>query len=120
MEAGCGTGTTICNLASLFPAASFLGVDLTPNSLKLATERAPKMELSNTRFELHGLNNLELAEGAGMSLFRWLAVSNNITKLIPSDLIGELFEVLSRFDQLKILDYLLKPDHYTMVFRIED
>ncbi|MBF0482798.1 MAG: methyltransferase domain-containing protein [Desulfovibrionaceae bacterium] len=50
LDAGCGTGAMLCDIARAIPEATFLGVDLTPASLQIAREYVAEKGLTNVDF----------------------------------------------------------------------
>lgn len=60
IEAGCGTGNTMCQLSRHFPSASFTGVDLTPASLAKAEARRAQLGLNNLAFQEGNILSLDL------------------------------------------------------------
>src|SRR5690348_2585239 len=50
LEAGCGTGNMVIDIATLLPDTEIVAVDLTDQSLALARERAAKHGLKNVSF----------------------------------------------------------------------
>ena len=51
LEAGCGTGRLCCLLARDFPNLQVIGMDISPNSLKIANSLKEYLQLSNVSFE---------------------------------------------------------------------
>lgn len=62
MEAGCGTGNTLIKLARMYPSSKFTGIDMTPNSLRIAKKNAAKMALKNISFIKKDILKLNLSE----------------------------------------------------------
>jgi len=60
LEAGCGTGSNITPLSQQFPTSRFLGIDLTPASIKIAKEKAEKLEIKNLDFQIANILELDL------------------------------------------------------------
>ncbi len=55
LEAGCGTGRLCCLLARDFPNLQVIGMDISPNSLKIANRLKEYLQLSNVSFETGNL-----------------------------------------------------------------
>jgi len=55
LEAGCGTGRLCCLLARDFPNLRVIGIDISPNSLKIANLLKEYLHVSNVSFEIGDL-----------------------------------------------------------------
>jgi len=62
LEAGCGTGPTICKIAQLYPSCNALGVDLSTESLKIAQNMKNKHNLSNLHFKEANILEMDLGK----------------------------------------------------------
>jgi SAM-dependent methyltransferase len=62
LEAGCGTGTTITQIAAGFPRSRVLGLDLTPASLDIARKNAQELNLPNLEFREDNILTMDLKE----------------------------------------------------------
>ena len=51
LDLGCGDGTTLSMLASMYPDAQFTGIDFNEDHIRLARETACQMELKNVEFQ---------------------------------------------------------------------
>jgi SAM-dependent methyltransferase len=60
LDAGCGTGQRIIQLAKQNPGAELLGIDMTRRSLMVARDLAVANHVANIRFEEHDILNLDL------------------------------------------------------------
>jgi SAM-dependent methyltransferase len=57
-DVGCGTGHAVNLLAHAYPASRFVGYDIAPDAIAVATAEAEAMGLLNTRFEVLDVNRL--------------------------------------------------------------
>lgn len=55
LDAGCGSGHRIINVAEFFKNCNFLGIDITEESLKIANELKKNKRLQNIRFLRHNI-----------------------------------------------------------------
>jgi len=55
LEAGCGTGRFCCLLAKDFPNCTVIGIDISPNSLKIANILKRYLQVSNVSFKIGNL-----------------------------------------------------------------
>ena len=55
LEAGCGTGRFCCLLAKDYPNSEVVGIDISPNSLKIANFLKKFLQISNVIFEMGNL-----------------------------------------------------------------
>jgi 2-polyprenyl-3-methyl-5-hydroxy-6-metoxy-1,4-benzoquinol methylase len=62
LEAGCGTGATIMQVAKSFPDSSILGTDLSPTSLEIAKKIKQNANLSNIEFKNANILTMNLQE----------------------------------------------------------
>lgn len=62
LDAGCGTGQRTLGCARRFPNSTFLGVDVTGESLKIAASLAHRYGIRNITFECHDILHLNLGE----------------------------------------------------------
>ncbi len=62
LDAGCGTGNALAQLAKQFPRARFWGVDVTPASIEIARENAAQRNLRNVTFRVADILTAELGE----------------------------------------------------------
>lgn len=61
LDAGCGSGHRLLNLAKRYPKANFTGVDLSASSLKVAAQIARQSGIANVTFRQANLLELKLA-----------------------------------------------------------
>lgn len=61
LDAGCGSGHRLLNLAKRYPKANFTGIDLSASSLKIAAQMARKNGITNVMFEQANLLELNLS-----------------------------------------------------------
>lgn len=59
LDAGCGTGHRILDVAKAFPHANFLAFDLSPKSIELAKQQAAKDQVSNIEFHTNNIIEYE-------------------------------------------------------------
>lgn len=50
LDAGCGTGNRTIEMAKAYPNASFIGIDMTTNSLNIARRQAKELGITNVEF----------------------------------------------------------------------
>lgn len=62
LDAGCGTGHRLVGAAKRYPAAQFVGVDMTESSLGIAERLAAKHNARNVRLEQRNLLDLNLSD----------------------------------------------------------
>ncbi len=62
LDAGCGSGHRLLNMARRYPKAKFTGVDLSASSLRVAAELARKSDITNVLFQQANLLDLKLAQ----------------------------------------------------------
>ncbi len=63
LELGCGGGSNIIPLAYGLPNAAFVGIDLSPRQIEIATERARQLGLTNLRLEAMDIQDATAIEG---------------------------------------------------------
>jgi SAM-dependent methyltransferase len=63
LDAGCGTGNALVQLAAQFPSGRFWGVDLTPASVEIARAHAARRGLTNISFQVDNILTMDLAQG---------------------------------------------------------
>jgi 2-polyprenyl-3-methyl-5-hydroxy-6-metoxy-1,4-benzoquinol methylase len=59
LDAGCGHGHVSVRIADAFPASRIVGYDRAPASIAAARSRAGRLGLTNARFEVHDIGDLE-------------------------------------------------------------
>jgi 2-polyprenyl-3-methyl-5-hydroxy-6-metoxy-1,4-benzoquinol methylase len=62
LDAGCGSGHRLLNMAKRYPKAKFTGVDLSSSSLKVAAQLARKSGITNVMFQQANLLELNLPQ----------------------------------------------------------
>jgi 2-polyprenyl-3-methyl-5-hydroxy-6-metoxy-1,4-benzoquinol methylase len=62
LDAGCGSGHRLLNMAKRYPKAKFAGVDLSASSLRVAAQLARKSETANVTFQQANLLELNLPQ----------------------------------------------------------
>jgi SAM-dependent methyltransferase len=62
LDAGCGRGRALIALAERFPRSRFVGYDLCEDAIAYARHQAVERRLSNVRFEVVDLTNLDEAD----------------------------------------------------------
>ena len=62
LEIGCGSGNAACALAQRFPNSRFTAYDLCDDAIAAARREADKLSLSNVRFEVHDITQLNEPE----------------------------------------------------------
>jgi len=62
LDAGCGSGHRLLNMAKRYPKAKFTGVDLSASSLKVAAQLARRSEIANVTFQQANLLELKLPQ----------------------------------------------------------
>jgi len=62
LDAGCGTGVMLCDLAEEIPEAEFTGIDLSRQSLDILRQSLSKKKLGNVRFHEDNLMALKLTD----------------------------------------------------------
>ena len=65
LDAGCGSGRILNQLANLYPASSFTGLDLSPEAIGSATTDARARGLTNVRFEARDLSDFDATAPPG-------------------------------------------------------
>ena len=63
LEIGCGSGKAACALAQCFPNSRFTAYDLCEDAIAAASREADKLNLSNVRFEVYDITQLNEPEG---------------------------------------------------------
>lgn len=63
LEAGCGVGAQTIQLAMRNPAARFVAIDRSPDSVKIARERVDACALTNVEFQLADIHELPFDDG---------------------------------------------------------
>jgi ubiquinone/menaquinone biosynthesis C-methylase UbiE len=63
LDVGCGRGKALMIMAKEFPESTFLGIDISEQSMKQANEEANSLGLSNLRFEMRDAADPGLASG---------------------------------------------------------
>ncbi|MDT7895839.1 MAG: methyltransferase domain-containing protein [Desulfurococcales archaeon] len=64
LEAGCGTGASLPDIAELIPSASLYGVDYTRHFIGLAEERARSLGFSRATYVQGDIRSLDVLDGA--------------------------------------------------------
>jgi SAM-dependent methyltransferase len=93
-DLGCGIGTTLIYLASMYPQAHFVGVDFNADHINSANELAKKAQLSNIEFHQLDFADLESwnIEGFDFTVcfgaFSWinLSLQNSILSFVANKL----------------------------------
>ncbi len=62
LDAGCGTGNSVTQLAKQFPGGRFVAVDLTPASIAAARESAARRGVTNITFVVDNILTMDLGE----------------------------------------------------------
>src|SRR5687767_10882780 len=65
LELGCGAGGNLIPMAEALPGSEFLGVDLSPQQIEIASEHVRAMGLRNIRFQAADFSSV----GDSMGLF---------------------------------------------------
>ncbi|MDN5858881.1 MAG: class I SAM-dependent methyltransferase [Pseudonocardia sp.] len=61
-DVGCGTGHALVLLGAAFPASTYVGYDLAPDAIALATDEATSEGLANVRFDVADIARLAPAD----------------------------------------------------------
>ncbi|HSK14114.1 MAG TPA: class I SAM-dependent methyltransferase, partial [Phnomibacter sp.] len=69
LDAGCGTGGLVIDLAARFPNSRFTGVDLTGFAIEMAQKKAQEKGLTNTEFLIRDLTDLDRTANEGQYEF---------------------------------------------------
>ena len=107
-DLGCGDGTTLNILASMFPKAEFTGVDLNEEHTRMARETAERAGLRNITFhnasfsEIAGLNVGKLDYISCMGVFSW------ISKRLQEDIFAFVTDHLAD-DGIFVVEYTTNP-----------
>jgi SAM-dependent methyltransferase len=108
LDLGCGDGTTLITLASLFPEARFTGIDLNKEHIRIANKTTAAKGLTNVNFHEQNFKDLDHIE---LSMFdyivcygtySWIStpLQNAIEKFIGKSL---------KQDGLFLIHYAAKP-----------
>jgi SAM-dependent methyltransferase len=101
LEAGCGTGCQTRFLAANNPAASFVCVDISPDSLNQAKAAARERGFTNVRFQQASLFKLPFADG----MFDFVFVCFVLEHLSdPAGALAELMRVLKPGGQITAIE----------------
>lgn len=63
LEIGCATGTHLIGLASAYPNATFVGIDLSANQLKIAQDDVAAVGLTNVKFQHASVTDIDESWG---------------------------------------------------------
>ncbi|MHA2100394.1 MAG: methyltransferase domain-containing protein [Candidatus Kariarchaeaceae archaeon] len=100
IDYGSGTGHDGLSIASIIKTSEIWGIDVTPEMVNYATEKANDLDLNNIKF-IEGSNLDRFADESQDMVY-----TNNVFNLLPSktDFIHEAFRVLKREGLLIIAD----------------
>lgn len=90
LDVGCGSGRAMCELASMFPASRFHGVDLCEDAIASARAEAARRGLTNVRFEIG--DDSQLADRAVFDLVTGFDVVHD--QADPAGLLRAIRQVL--------------------------
>jgi len=62
LDAGCGTGHAITQLAKQFPTSRIQAIDVTPASIRVAIGNAASLGMANVRFDVDNILTMDLGE----------------------------------------------------------
>ena len=91
LEIGCGEGGHLAPLAYAFPESSFVGVDLSQNSIERATELAGRLGLNNAKFIAQDL--VDFPEDSGT--FDYI-IAHGIYSWVPEEAQEKILEICGR------------------------
>lgn len=83
LDLACGTGILTFKLASAFPSARILGIDITPEYLEIAIAKAEHLHFSNTRFIIHRAEEVLLDKRFDCIVSSYLAKYADLRILVP-------------------------------------
>ncbi|HEX7474353.1 MAG TPA: class I SAM-dependent methyltransferase [Dehalococcoidales bacterium] len=102
VDAGCGPGYLVMDLTRRFPELDIVGIDISPEMLKLAEKNCRQQNLNNhVKFEIAAVERLPFETGSvdfvvsSLSLHHWLD---------PAPALQEIFRVLKPGGQTLIFD----------------
>jgi SAM-dependent methyltransferase len=90
LDLGCSTGGNIISMAVEFPHSTFVGVDFSPRQIETARRTATQLGLSNVRFEVMSIADVD----QGLGTFDYI-VSHGVYSWVPAEVQRALLRVCS-------------------------
>jgi ubiquinone/menaquinone biosynthesis C-methylase UbiE len=102
LDAGCGVGGTVLDLAKKYPNVSFTGITLTTEHIKLAKKITREKKLENTKFELASFINTSYPDNNFDCVYaiESICYAKNI-----ADFINEMYRILKPGGRLLVIDF---------------
>jgi ubiquinone/menaquinone biosynthesis C-methylase UbiE len=107
LDAGCGVGATLIQLASDYPNSDFYGITLTPNEIKIGEKLKNENNLNNVNFSRQSYNNTDFPNENfdGVYSLESVCYAEDAGKYI-----GEMNRILKKNGKLVVIDFFCRND----------